>query len=77
MIRCYECEWYRERVNSLSGWCHNPKFPKKERVDAIDFCDDGKKKEAEATTPDLDRIMEDVKSGKQKFTPYHPEKRGG
>lgn len=44
MIRCFECKHYKER-STYSGWCHNPEFSKKARVNAVDYCDKAEKKE--------------------------------
>jgi hypothetical protein len=44
IIRCFECVHFKGKIR---GWCHNPVYPKKERVDAIDYCDKAEKKEAD------------------------------
>ena len=44
IIRCFECEHFKEiGKRKIRGWCHNPYYPKKERVDAVDYCDKAKK----------------------------------
>ena len=46
MIRCYECKCFKPIGKSeVRGWCHSPKFSKKARVDAIDYCEHAEKKE--------------------------------
>ena len=47
MIRCFECKYYKPIGKGIRGWCHNPFFSKKERVDAIDYCDKAEKKRIE------------------------------
>ena len=42
MIRCYDCKWFKGKY---SGWCCNPAFEKKIRVQAVDFCEKAEKKE--------------------------------
>ena len=44
MIRCYECKHYNE-TRKNSGWCEDPKLPKRVKCDAVDHCDFAEKKE--------------------------------
>jgi len=52
MIRCYECKWFKTFAgkpvgeDSYSGWCWNPAYDKKIKVQAVDFCEKAEKKEA-------------------------------
>ena len=52
MIRCYECKHYNE-TRHHSGWCEDPKLPKRIRTDAVDYCDDGEKIEVVKQCPNL------------------------
>lgn len=46
LVRCYECKHFKPiGKKGIRGWCHNPSYSKKERVDAIDYCDKSEKKE--------------------------------
>ena len=35
--RCYECKHHKP-TSKYRGWCVNPKFDKKIRVEAVDYC---------------------------------------
>ena len=42
-IRCYECKWFKG--GKYSGWCTSPAYDKKIRVQAVDYCEKGEKKQ--------------------------------
>jgi len=45
LIRCYQCKSYKPIGRGYSGWCQDAK--PKIRVQAVDYCNDAEKKEAE------------------------------
>ena len=48
MIRCYDCKHFKPvGKHEIKGWCHEPTYSKKIRVDAVDYCDKAEKKVSE------------------------------
>jgi len=67
--RCYNCEFYEPR-NKTKGYCKDLKT----KVDAVDFCNEGKPKEIEARLDAFKKQLEDmikpIKEGETR--PYVP-----